>query len=308
MIIGTMIIGNRVEPFLGACLESVKDAVDLVVINDNSSDKNNPNIEIIKNSALYKQGKIKLLFYPFNGFGDARSKYLDYINELNCGADSWILKLDSDEVHPSSIKTVTRDILPRLPKTIGMADSYFFQFMQSFDRIYSIDRRHDLFVRYNADLKWEGAVHEKLAGQKGKRIALPYIFYHYGYVNLKEDILDRWKLYAACGDASYPDLDKVEKESFLSWEGRFCVKFKGRHPSSMNGLIKRMKKERKEEFKAYDIVINEHFEKNKSLKIRNFLKIINCRFRVYFRALQLFTRFIYKPALAGKFFNLMRNI
>ncbi|MFH1454687.1 MAG: glycosyltransferase [Armatimonadota bacterium] len=304
MIIATMIISNRNEPFLKACLDSLNDAVDLVVINDNSSDKDNPNLDIVKGSQFYKEDKVKLLFHPFKGFDDARNKYLEYIHSLKPDKNTWVIKIDSDEVHPVCLKTVTRDILPALPEKVGVVDSYFYHFMQSFDYIFSIDRRHDLFVRYTPSLKWTGSVHEKLTGQSGSRIVLPYLFYHYGYVTLKDEVLEKWKLYAQCGDATYSELDKVEKDSFLNWEGRYCVRFKESHPVYMQSLIEELKETRKQEFDNYSDVIENHIASNKSLGIKNHLRHLNYRFRVYSRFMQLSIRV---PGLAAKFYKLLRK-
>lgn len=302
-IIATMIISNRTEPFLSACLECLSDCVDLVVINDNSSDKKNPNLETIKKSRLFAENKIKLLFNEFKGFGDARNKYLDYLKEIKVDSNSWVIKLDSDEVHPESLSVITRQILPNLPKSIGVVDTYFFHFMQSFDHVYSIDRRHDLFVRYNPDLYWDGAVHEKLRGQKGKRIIVPYLFYHYGYVNLKDDILQRWKLYAKCGDNAHEDLDSIEKDTFLNWEGTHCIKFSGEHPSSMKTIINQMRKTRGEEFENYDVMINKHLEKNKLLNLKNFFRFVNYRIRLYSRFMQCVISF---PGIVPSFLKLLK--
>jgi len=302
-IIATMIISNRTEPFLSACLECLNGCVDLVIINDNSSDKKNPNIETVKKSKLFAGGKVKLLFNEFKGFGDARNKYLDYLKEINVDSNSWLIKLDSDEVHPDSLRVVTRDILPNLPKSVGIVDTYYFHFMQSFDYVYSIDRRHDLFVRYNPCLYWEGAVHEKLRGQKGKRIIVPYLFYHYGYVNLKDDILQRWKLYARCGDNTHEDLDLIEKDTFLNWEGTHCIKFNEEHPHSMKTIINQMRKTRSEEFENYDIMINNHLKKNKMLNLKNFFRFINYRLRLYSRFMQCVIGF---PGMWPSFLKLMK--
>ncbi len=38
-----------------------------------------------------------------------------------------------------------------------------------------------MFFRFHPGLRWEGAVHERLTGLDGKRIALPYIYAHYGH-------------------------------------------------------------------------------------------------------------------------------
>lgn len=303
MIIGAMIVSNKKEPFLAACIESLSSAVDLLVINDNSSDKANPNLEVIKKSALFNQNKVKMLFNPFNGFADARNKCIEYIHAALGGENSWILKIDADEVHTPALKTITKEILPNLPGDTGVVDSYFFHFMQSFDYLYSIDRRHDLLVRYTPELRWEGKVHEKLLGQKCKRIALPYAFYHYGYVNSKDDIMEKWKLYSRCGDNSFPDLDKFDKKTFLHWEGRYCVLFNGCHPAYARDLINKMKLEKAAEFNNYRAIINEHGKENKWLKTQNFFRHLNYRFRLYSRMVETSIKF---PRLIPDIWSLLK--
>lgn len=304
MIIGAMIVSNKKEPFLAACLESLNEAVDLLVLNDNSSDKNNSNLEIIKKSKLFNQNKVKMLFNPFNGFADARNKCLEYIHSLDRLENSWILKIDADEVHAPALKIIAREILPNLPETVGVVDSYFFHFMQSFDYLYSIDRRHDLLVKYTPNLCWEGKVHEKLLGQQGKRIALPYAFYHYGYVNSKDDILEKWKLYSSCGDNSFPDINKFDKKTFLHWEGRHCVPFNGGHPAYAMNLINKMKLERSAEFDNYRAIINKHCKENKWLKAQNFFRHLNYKFRLYSRMVETSIKF---PRLIPNIWSLLKQ-
>ena len=54
MVIAVVIVSDREEPFLPACLESVADAVDLVALNDNGSAEENPNMEAVISSRLHR--------------------------------------------------------------------------------------------------------------------------------------------------------------------------------------------------------------------------------------------------------------
>lgn len=97
-VVALTIMGESSQPFLGACLESIKDCVDLVVLNDNSSGKALENLKAVKKSALYRENKIEVLTSEFTGFAKARNLCLDYIGKLNFDLKKlWILKLDTDE-------------------------------------------------------------------------------------------------------------------------------------------------------------------------------------------------------------------
>ncbi|MBI2251430.1 MAG: hypothetical protein HYU63_01500, partial [Armatimonadetes bacterium] len=234
-VVASTIISKREEFFLDCVLESVKEAVDLIIINDNSDDKENPNLKIIKNSNLYKQDKVKILFNKFNGFDEARNQILDFIKSLNF-KDLWILKLDCDEAHTHELKKITRNILPKLPFYVGGIDCYYYHFIQSFDYYYSIDRRHNFLVRFNSELFWEGRVHEKLKNVQGKILVTPYLFFHYGAVIPRSEVLEKWKLYAYLGDKTFGNLD--DSSYILNYEARFCLKFNKVHPQIMQGKIK----------------------------------------------------------------------
>lgn len=223
-----MIVGGKKEPFLSASLDSISDAVDLAVINDNSCNPDNPNLKAIKESKLFINKKVHIIPSDFKGFGYCRTLCLDYLKSIN-KQTIWVLYIDADEVHPPLIKTVTRIILPCLPERIGIMDGYFYQFYQTKDYYLSLDRRHNLFFRYNPDIRWEGAVHEKPVNIKGIREALPYRYFHYGYLINPLDISEKWKMYATLGDKQNQESDSDPRIHFKK-DAKRVLKFKGKHP------------------------------------------------------------------------------
>ncbi len=180
-IAAVMIVGGREEPFLAPCLESIARAVDLLVINDNSQDPSSVNRGILKESSLYREGKVHVIPSGFKGFGYCRTLCLDYLRE-NFREGMWVLYIDSDEVHSPAVISITRGILPCLSRQIGIVDGYFYNFYQSPRWYISLDRRHNLFFRFNKDVRWEGEVHEKPVNLQGRREAIPYRYFHYGYL------------------------------------------------------------------------------------------------------------------------------
>ena len=197
-VVANTIMGDRPEPFLPYCLESIHDAVDYLVLNDNSGNSNNPNLKYIKDSWIWKEGRVKLLpglLSELGGFHGARNICLDETNKLGLNGDVWVLYLDCDEVHPESLTVLTRRILPVVSDNIGVVEGYFFQFLQSFKYYGSIDHRHNLLFRYNPAIRWIEPIHSKLVNIKGERFVTPYVYFHYGYVYSPENLYRRFELY-----------------------------------------------------------------------------------------------------------------
>ena len=227
-IAALMIIGKKTEPFLPACLEALNECVDLLVINDNSEMVDHPNLQVIQASKLFHAGKIKLIQSAFVSFSYCRNLCFDYLRN-SATKPNWVLIVDADEVHTPFFQTLTRRILPALDSSVGVVESYVYDFIQS-PRLYrSLDHRHRLILRYNIKLRWEGAVHEQLTGITGKTLVLPYIFFHYGALKPPEAMMQKWALYQAMGDeASGSHLENVKK--ILQKDARSVFRFHTDHP------------------------------------------------------------------------------
>jgi hypothetical protein len=199
VIAAMMLIGEREEPFLGACLENLAPAIDWLVVNDNSVSPQR-NREVVRGSTLGRTGRVHVVPSAFLGFGPCR---MLCVHALRARVDErwWILKVDSDEVHHEGLRVLTREVLPCLPSGIGIVDGYVFQLCPSPRYCLSVDRRHDLLFRFSPDVQCVGHVHERLVNLRGRRVAVPYRYFHYGYVASLEQVRQKWQQYGELGDA-----------------------------------------------------------------------------------------------------------
>lgn len=286
MVIAVVIMSDREEPFLPACLESVADAVDLVALNDNGSAEENPNMEAVISSRLYRAKKVRVIKSPFRGFGPARNKCLELVLDLR-PERPWVLMLDCDEVHTWGLTALTRGILPRLPESIGGVDVYTRQFMRTFDYYTAVEIRHNFLFRLHPETRWEGAVREKLVGAEGKRICLPYTFFHYGGAMPSRAVLDKLKTCARYGDLTYKmeDLERLDPERFLDGESGRVLNFKGTHPPLAEAVIRLLMQEREEDIRLFDALVQKARE-DPRVRLKNVLSKLNFSFRVKGRFLQ----------------------
>lgn len=234
-IFATMILGARREPFLAACLESLRDAVDLVVVDVNGDCPEN--VADLEASALAAQRRLSYERRAFTTFADARNHALAM---LPPGQQGWILRVDADEVHhPELLREVTRGILPGLSALVGMVDFYSLQFMQSLRYYTGMERRHTMMFRRTRRLGYRGKVHEHLGGLGGVRIVLPYVFGHYGYARDPGEVLEKWRLYNKLGDRTYKaeELDRAVGEGYLDAHAAACMAYAGRQPEPVLRMV-----------------------------------------------------------------------
>lgn len=230
---GVMIVGGRTEPFLSACLESIADAVDLLVVNDNG--RSPANRRVLESSRLCSDGRLTIIDSEFRGFSYCRNLCLDHLRD-RVPSGSWTLYVDSDEVHPGGLSALTHRVLPNLAASVGIADGYFYNFFQSPNYYISLDRRHNMLFRLHENTRWEGDVHERLVGTQGSRIALPYRYFHYGYVCPAADIAGKWKQYGELGDAVSGD-QALHVDAIPRGVARRVLRYRGSHPAAVEVLL-----------------------------------------------------------------------
>ncbi|NDD27152.1 MAG: glycosyltransferase [Proteobacteria bacterium] len=232
--IATLLVGARPEPFLAAALASLNDAVDRIVVNDNSGDPLCANRAVLEASALFRSQRMEIVDAPFEGFARARNHCLDAVRRQG-HHDAWIFMVDADEVHGGGLETVTRGVLASLPPSVGVVDAYVVQFLQTLDYYISLDRRHNLFFRLTPETRYERDVHEQLQGVRGRRLCLPYVYHHYGYVRPNQEILDKWRLYQRLGDKTYKDGQLAAQASSTMFVDHApqCIPYTWSHPPVM---------------------------------------------------------------------------
>ena len=280
-----MLMGKKQERFLPACLASIADAVDLLVVNENSCQAENNNLSALKDSALYRQGKVKIIPSEFKGFGYCRNLCLDYLR-ANPVPGMWVLIVDCDEVHAPGFTVLTRKILPNLPPHIGIVDGYFRHFVLSGRYYVSLDRRHNMLFSFNKDICWEGSVHEKLVNIRGARIGLPYRYFHYGYLAPLGDLMKRWELYGSLGDATSAD-HTVYPNAILESDAARAMRFKGWHPGYALRLLQTYEDENREAVRHFEEMVNAHNPGRSKM----LLKDLNYEIRMAWRGLQFMGRF-----------------
>ena len=234
-ITAVMLMGAKREPFLGACLASIRDAVDHLIVNDNSGLAEHPNLSVMQASDLYRAGRVTIVPSAFLGFGPCRDLCLDEMRKT-AEPGRWVIFVDCDEVHAPAIRRVTKGLLPRLPERIGIVDGYFYQIFQSPGLMKSLDHRHNLMFRFHPDIHWTGQVHEKLAGLTGKRLVVPYRYFHYGYLEPPAVIADKWRFYGSLGDPRSGRQSEASDE-FMQQELKGLLAFYGDHPAPALGPI-----------------------------------------------------------------------
>ena len=227
-VTAVMLMGAKREPFLGACLASIRDAVDHLIVNDNSGLSDHPNLSVMKASDLYRDGRVTIVPSPFLGFGPCRELCLAEMRKTD-ESNRWIIFVDCDEVHVPALRLVTRRLLPKLPERIGIVDGYYQQIFQSPDRIQTLDHRNNLMFRFRPEIRWVGQVHEKLDGLAGQRLVIPYRYFHYGYLETPKVVAEKWRFYGSLGDRQSGRQSEIPEEYMQKELGRLHA-FYGRHP------------------------------------------------------------------------------
>jgi hypothetical protein len=211
-----LIVGPQPEPFLPALLASLEGVADRLLVNDNSGEPDGANARALAASSFARRGALVMDRAPFVDFADARNRVLDLHRAHDAGA--WAAFVDADEVHRPLARTVARK-LATLPPGIASVDGYTRHYIQSPDWYMSIERRMSFF-RVTPDLRWQGAVHEKLMGMSGKALAIPYLYDHYGWVMPFGRLAAKGRQYSGLGQAGKiyqeDEIDAASGESFLA--------------------------------------------------------------------------------------------
>lgn len=282
-----LILGPREEPFLGALLESLRGACDCVLVNDNSPEPS-PHAQTLARSAFAQDGKLLVDRTPFTDFAAARNVCIRLHREHDAG--DWMLFVDADEVHGPRLARIAKN-LHAVPGEYDFVDGYTWHFFQSFEWYRSIERAKT-FMRITPDAQWEGAVHEKLRGPSGKRIALPYVFAHYGWVLPIERQAHKERLYASLGRPGdmlpQQELDAPELERSFAHEWRSVLRFRGTHPPAATQIIARLRRELAPQFAAVEEIVPRHQDARR--RLANELMRLNYEQRWRLRALSPLAR------------------
>ena len=241
-----LIVGSREEPFLPALLESVAGSVDALIVNDNSGAVS-PHETALQQSWFGRNERLFVDRAPFTDFSAARNRCLDQHARL--GAGGWVAFVDADDVHDEAFRRVARNV-EAVPASIDYVDGYTRHFFQSFDLYMSVERRM-AFFRFNSGLRWEGSVHEELRGLHGGRLALPYVYAHYGHMLPPRRYAEKGRQYVSLGQIGYTipenELDSIDPAHYFREYWPRALNFTGQHPPAARAAVAAFEREHAEQ-------------------------------------------------------------
>ena len=237
-----IIVGSREEPFLPALLESLSGAADAAIVNDNSAGLS-PHDAALRASWFGRNDRLFVDRSPFVDFSTARNHCLALHDRV--GAGDWVAFADADEVHGEAVRHIARN-LAGVPGTFDFIDAYTWHFFQSFDLYTSIERRM-AFFRFKPALRWEGNVHEQLRGLSGARLAVPYVYAHYGHVLPARRHAEKGRQYSALGQAGIvvPEdrLDAIDPAIYFKDTWPTVLRFRGEPPPAARSVVAQLSEE-----------------------------------------------------------------
>jgi len=274
-------VGAKPEPFLRAMLGSIANVADALFVNENSAlGSAASNLPALESSRFAKEERMYLDRSPFRDFASARNACI----ALDSAADdnTWIMFIDGDEVHWPRLGRIAAQ-LEGLPRTIQFVDGFTWHFFRSFDWYGSIERRM-MFFRWSPQLRWEGVVHERLRGPHGRRVALPYVYAHYGYVMPFAEDARKGAQYAAFGAHGTPltseqaraadeHRDYKAVDAFYADRWANLLRFHGSHPPAAAPYIEQQKAAQEEHFAAIDALVRRH--QRPAQRLKNALRAVN---------------------------------
>jgi hypothetical protein len=281
-----LILGSREEPFLPAMLDSLDGVASTLIVNDNSSGAS-PHDAILVASRFGREGRLIVDRTPFTGFAAARNICLQLHAERSDAR--WVAFIDADEVHGARAKEIAAR-LDRLPADYDFVDGYTWHFFGSFEYYTSIERRM-MFFRFRPDLRWEGAVHERLHGLTGKRLALPYVYGHYGHTLQPRRHAEKGRQYSSLGAPGNVlrenELHDFDVERYFAPVYPRLMRFAGRHPEAARTTVERLALElRSDHATTHRVVAGQGV----SPRVRNVVRQLNYELRWRSRALSPWAR------------------
>lgn len=288
-----LILGPREEPFLSAMLTSIEGAATLLIVNDNAGDPS-PHTATLAGSAFGRENRLVVDRTPFSGFADARNVCMRIHAERDAG--DWIAFIDADEVHGTAVQRVAKN-LDRVPQAYDFIDGYTWHFFQSFEYYTSIERRM-MFFRYKPGIRWEGAVHEHLLGLDGKRIALPYVYAHYGHTLQPRRHAEKGRHYSSLGAPggvlSEDQLDDFDVAQYFAPEYPRLLEFRALHPPAARATIEALAPQLRE---YHDLTARIVRAQSARVKTRNVVRQANYELRWRGRRLDKVARLLLSQAV-----------
>ena len=256
-------------------LDSIADAADMLLVNDNARDTS-PHTATLEASRFGTEQRLIVDRTPFSGFAAARNVCLQLHARHDAG--DWVMFVDADEVHGAPIATIAAH-LGVVPAAYDFVDAYTWHFFGSFDYYTSIERRM-MFFRFDPRVRWEGAVHEQLTGLDGKRVALPYVYAHYGHTLEPRRHAEKGRHYSSLGAPGevLPEerLGDFNVEDYFRPVYPRLLEFTGKHPDLATKTLDFLRPRLQKEHELTRKIVN---SQHMSVKVRNVLRRWNYQVR-----------------------------
>lgn len=256
-------------------LASIANAATLLIVNDNAPEPS-PHAPILAASPFGSPGRLIVDRTPFSGFANARNICLRIHAQRNAGP--WVAFVDADEVHGAAVERIARR-LAELPARYDFVDGYTWHLFASFEYYTSIERRM-MFFRYHPALHWEGAVHERLVGAAGERIALPYVYAHYGHTLQPRRHAEKGRLYSSLGAPgnvlSLEQLDDFDVVRYFKPVYPRLLRFAGAHPPAARATLLGLERELRGDHEVTQSVVR---AQPPGVKVRNLFRRFNYEVR-----------------------------
>ena len=264
-------------------LASIAGIVDFLVVNDNSGLERSENVAVLEASAFARVGRLQIVRRPFAGFATMRNDAFAPLLALPRPPE-WLLFIDADEVHGEQIARIAREVLPRLGPGVAQLDGYTYHFYGTYRWITDVARRM-MFYRFSPGLHWVNDVHEKLAGLRGSAVVLPYVYHHYGNVQLPSRYAEKNLVYYEFGNATPrpPDPHAATLEVYLAKAGSVRP-YHGTHPRAAQAILAELESENRELFAELDAAFTAR--RTPAVRRRGALAELGETLRVRLRSLQ----------------------
>jgi hypothetical protein len=286
LIAAHLILGPREEPFLAALLASIEHVADVLIVNDNGGGASDP-AGALAESSFARRDRLIVERTAFEGFAAARNVCLR-VHARECAAP-WVAFIDADEVHGVAADRIVKH-LASVPAGIGFVDGYTWHFFQSFDYYTSIERRM-AFFRFDREARWSGDVHERLNGVPGRRIALPYVYAHYGHTLAPRRHAEKGRHYSSLGAPGgvlrEDQLDDFDVPTYFAPEYPRLMRFFGTHPPAAVPTLQRL---RPQLARWHDLTRTMAHAQPIPIKTRNLARAANYEIRWRGRALDPLAR------------------